>query len=128
MASHTIRLWRVSDSSKGARCGSRERLASQLSLARSSCAKNHIFGPTRAGADSQVELLHGFASADRPGRSRLGGPRRLAMAADAGVAQAELAHRRAVAPNAQLSGGPAGGADDQDDLSPSWNAFGSVGN
>ena len=69
-----------------------------------------------------------WVSADRPGRSRFGGPRHLAVGAESRPEQAELAHPSAVAPNDQLLGGLPGGADEQDDTSPSWSALDSPGN
>jgi len=50
------------------------------------------------------------------------------MATESHTEQAELAHPSAVAPNDQRSGGPLGGADEQDDMNPSWSALDSLGN
>jgi hypothetical protein len=64
-----------------------------------------------------------WVSADRPGRSRFDGPRHLAMATESRTEQSELAHPSAVAPNAQVFGGPGGGGDDVRGIS---RAMGSV--
>src|SRR6202165_717865 len=68
-----------------------------------------------------------WVSADRPGRTRVRGPRHLAMGTQSRPEQAELAHPSAVAPNDQMLGGPPGGADDQDGMNPSRSALDSLG-
>jgi len=56
-----------------------------------------------------------WVSADRPGRGRFGGPRHLAITAQASPGQSDLAHPSAVAPNEQVFGGLAMFDDDGDD-------------